>query len=62
MTTGKTEDVEVKANSVFLLTEIIVRSWASRSIMYLIERAILGDKLPQFQDIEIHHVLRMFSS
>ena len=30
--------------------------------MYLIERAILGDMLPQVQDIEIHYVLRMFSS
>ena len=60
MTAGKAEDVEVQA--VFLLTEIIVRSCANRSIMYLIERAILGDILPQVQDIEIHHVLSMFSS
>ena len=48
--------------AVFLLTEIIVRSCANRSIMYLIERVILGDMLPQFQDIEIDHVLHMFSS
>ena len=48
--------------TVFLLTETIVMSYANRSIMYLIERAILGDILPQFQDIEIHHVLHMFSS
>ena len=48
--------------AVFLLTETIVRSCANRSIMYLIERAILGDILPQFQDIEIDHVLHMFSS
>ena len=60
VTAGKTEDIEVKANSVFIY--FIVRSCANRSIMYLIERAILGDILPEFQDIEIHHVLHMFSS